>query len=123
MTVYGKIENGVFTPAPYGDIDYLILQGYSAFDDDLVSKYNAKQAIVQKNKLVDITNTADYKARDIEQQKVAKATYLNAQIDAIDKKRIRAVCEPSVKDESSGQTWLDFYNEQIKELRAQIAAL
>lgn len=41
----------------------------------------------------------------------------------IDLKRIRAVCEPSIKDESTGQTWLEFYNAQILELRNQIQTI
>ena len=45
------------------------------------------------------------------------------QIDDIDKKRVRAICEPSVKDETTGETWLDYYNAQIHEIRSQIQTL
>lgn len=41
----------------------------------------------------------------------------------IDIKRIRAICEPSVKDETTGQTWLAYYNAQILDLRSQIQTL
>ena len=41
----------------------------------------------------------------------------------IDFKRIRAIAEPQLKDEVSGQTWLEFYTNQISDLRAQISAL
>ena len=40
-------------------------------------------------------------------------------IEKLDKKRIRAVCEPSMKTET--QSWLDFYNEEIKQLRKSLA--
>lgn len=92
MTVYGKIENGEFVPAPYGEADYLISQGYSAFDDETAQKYITKDL-------------------------------LQSQIEELDQKRIRAGFEPSIKDESTGQTWLDYYNLQIVDLRTQIANL
>lgn len=49
-----------------------------------------------------------------------KQNLLN-QIEEIDKKRIRAVCEPSMKTES--QSWLEYYNEQIANLRQVMAEL
>ena len=48
---------------------------------------------------------------------------INNQINEIDIKRIRAICEPSIKDEATGETWLDFYNAQILALRNQIQTL
>ena len=44
-----------------------------------------------------------------------KKLEIQKQLDDIDKKRIRAVCEPSMKTET--QSWLDYYNEEIKKLR------
>lgn len=48
---------------------------------------------------------------------------LNESIKELDLKRIRAICEPSVKDETTGQTWLEYYNAQILNLRSQIQTL
>lgn len=48
---------------------------------------------------------------------------LNESIKELDLKRIRAICEPSVKDETTGQTWLEYYNAQILDLRSQIQTL
>ncbi len=45
------------------------------------------------------------------------------QLNELDTKRIRAVCENEIKDESTGQTWLDFYNQEIIELRKQLSEL
>lgn len=132
MTVYAKIENGQLITGYNGyngiigladDVDLMTANGFKPFDDDLVSKYFASMAIIQKGKLIDITDTADYKAKIAEQEKNAKTADLNAQIEAIDKKRIRAIAEPAVKDEVSGQTWLEFYNGQIQVLRQQIQEL
>lgn len=111
MTTYGKIENGKFTSAPYGEPDDLISKGYSAFDEADVANYFAGLA-----ELSDGTNAATQLIN------VRKAN-LQAQIDELDKKSIRALREPSVKDESTGQTWLEFYNAQIQDLREQLASI
>lgn len=54
-------------------------------------------------------------------EKQVRKPELQAQIDEIDKKRIRAIAEPALKD--GGKTWLEYYTEQIQELRAQILEL
>jgi hypothetical protein len=41
----------------------------------------------------------------------------------LDEKRIRAICEPSIKDETSGETWLDYYNLQVQNLREELSNL
>ena len=41
----------------------------------------------------------------------------------LDNKRIRAVCEDEIKDEKTGETWLDYYNSQIYDLRIELASL
>ena len=45
------------------------------------------------------------------------------EIDVLDKKRIRAICEPSTKNESTGETWLDYYNKQVQDIRNEINEL
>lgn len=45
---------------------------------------------------------------------------IKAQIAELDTKRLRAICEPSIKDATTGQTWLEYYNAEIAKLREQI---
>lgn len=45
---------------------------------------------------------------------------LNSEINEIDLKRIRAICEPSIKDEETGETWLEYYNNIVIAIRLQI---
>lgn len=92
MTVYGKILNNEFVPAPYGEIEDLINQGYLAFTDEEAQKFITKKLI-------------------------------QGQIDKLDKQRIRAMAEPSIKDEETNQTWLEYYTQQIINLRTQIAEI
>lgn len=44
-------------------------------------------------------------------------------LNELDVKRIRAFCEPSIKDTETGETWLEHYNAQILELREQLQTL
>ena len=47
-----------------------------------------------------------------------KKLEIQKKLDELDKKRIRAVCEPTMKTEA--QSWLDYYNEEIKKLREML---
>lgn len=104
-------------------LDLLKSDGYVDIDDNLISLLSQHKAIIKNKKIVNITGTDDYKSKIATQEKTAKIADLNARIDAVDKKRIRAICEPSVKDETTGQTWLEYYNLQVQELRTQINEL
>ncbi len=75
---------------------------------------------IQDGALTDISNTEGYIAAKIEKENAAKKIELQSQIDELDKKRIRAIAEPALKDPQSGQTWLEYYTQQIQELRAQM---
>lgn len=55
--------------------------------------------------------------------KAKRKAEIEAELAALDNKRIRAVCEPSVKDEETGETWLDYYNSEIAVLRAEYLTL
>ena len=69
----------------------------------------------------DYLKTEEYKSYLKEAEKSAEKNRILEEINEIDLKRIRAVCEPSVKDSSTGETWLEFYNSKIRELRQMLA--
>ena len=48
---------------------------------------------------------------------------INDKLTILDLKRIRAVCEDEIRDEKTGETWLDFYNSQIYDLRTKLNSL
>lgn len=66
----------------------------------------------------DYVKTDDYKKYLLEQEKESVKTDIMTRINEIDLKRIRAICEPEMKDET--QSWLDYYNSQILELRNRL---
>jgi len=67
-------------------------------------------------------NTDFEKEQEINQISI-ELEELDIKLNEFDLKRIRAICEPSIKDETTGETWLDYYNAQIHEIRSQIQTL
>lgn len=99
---------------PYLDYEYVEID-YSTFEPD---KYE-----IQGGVLVDISDTDVYKTKLNQIEIDSKKAQLQTQLEELDIKRIRAVCEPELKDSESGETWLEYYTNQAKDLRIQIAAL
>ena len=83
---------------------------------------NMSYKIVDK-KFVDISDTEEYtqymKLKEIEFRK----SEIEQELLELDSKRIRAICEPSVKDETTGETWLDYYNSEVERLRTELKEL
>ena len=110
------IDNKIVNPSNISgkrefDIDYTYFiscaEGYLIYDpiqDDIIinSNFNAEQK--QRNIVQQIKN------------------YEN-KLEELDKKRVRAICEHSIKDEETQETWLDFYNSQVVEIREKILNL
>lgn len=48
---------------------------------------------------------------------------IKEELAELDTKRIRAICESEMKDERTGESWLDYYNTQIYELRVELKSL
>lgn len=65
----------------------------------------------------------DYENKQLKLKTEQQIQELNKQLNDLDIKRIRAICEPSIKDEETGETWLDYYNSEIQSLRNQIQDL
>lgn len=116
MTIYFDENKQAFA--------FEITNPLATIDDETWANYAGtdKWDIVD-SKFTDISNTDEYKAKIQAIENSEKKTELQSQIDELDKKRIRAIAEPELKDATSGQTWLEYYTEQIKTLRLQIAAL
>lgn len=98
----------------YSNYEYVEIE-YETFDPE---KYE-----VAEGKLVDISQTEKYQAKIAQREKELKMAELTAQIEELDKKRVRAIAEPALKDPLAGETWLDYYTQQILLLRAEISAL
>lgn len=63
----------------------------------------------------------DYDTEQAEKERIAHIKEIKTQLDELDKKRIRAMCEPC--EYSAGVSWLEYYNQQARELRAELQEL
>ncbi len=77
---------------------------------------------VENEQIIDLRDTEEYKAEQLQIQKEERTKEILDELDYLDKKRIRAICEPNeLRDD--GKTWLEYYNEQISILRDELALL
>ena len=60
----------------------------------------------------DVQDILDERERQLRRMKVEE------ELKFLDEKRIRAVCEPSMKDDDT--TWLEYYNQEVYKLREQL---
>lgn len=85
---------------------------------NFIVEYNHKKGYkieTRAEKLVALGYTTEEIAQ---QNEIKRKNEIQKQLEELDKKRIRAVCEPSMKTET--QSWLDYYNSEIKNLRLQL---
>lgn len=79
------------------------------------TKYMYQAGKIIQNPQYEILKQKEYIKKQIEE--------IVEKLSILDSKRIRAVCEDEVKDEKTGETWLDFYNSQIYDLRIELNSL
>lgn len=63
----------------------------------------------------------DYDVQQAQKEREARILQIKHELAELDTKRIRAMCEPSERDD--GQDWLEYYNEQAQALRAELQEL
>lgn len=64
---------------------------------------------------------AEKKIKQLSIKNALREKEIQAELETLDKKRVRAIAEPSLKDENT--TWLEYYNKQIQELRNELNSL
>ena len=126
LNFQGNLQVNVETKE-ISQVDYIgkIKSGFQ-----LVSKETAEDIQINPTKykningiLSDISDTEEYKQYLYQLEITKKKFEIEQKLQEIDTKRIRAICEPAVKDEATGETWLDFYNKQIQTLRDELSKL
>lgn len=65
----------------------------------------------------------NYESDNQKRQNKTRANEIYEELAQLDSKRVRALCENSIKDESTGESWLDYYNNQITQLREELRVL
>ena len=66
-------------------------------------------------------NENEISIKQLKIQNAIRSNEILVKLDDLDKKRIRAIAEPSLKDENT--TWLEYYNSQIAELRKELSEI
>ena len=61
------------------------------------------------------------KAKQLNIQNAIRKEEIRIELEELDKKRIRAISEPSLMDNEN--TWLEYYNKQAKSLRDELAEI
>ena len=78
-------------------------------------KYIYEDGIIKENPNYSTVRAAKQKQQSREE--------IIMQLNELDSKRIRAVCENEIKDPQTGETWLDYYNSEISKLRLELNSL
>ncbi len=68
----------------------------------------------------EFADTQEYQERKAKEEREERMAIIKKELEELDTKRIRAVCENEIKDEQTGQTWLEYYNERVRDLRSQL---
>lgn len=63
----------------------------------------------------------NYEANEAERIRQSRLAGIKTELYELDSKRIRAMCEQSVRDD--GQSWLDYYNKHAQVLRNKLQTL
>ena len=66
-------------------------------------------------------NAAEIQEKQLKIQNAIRIQEIKEELDNLDKKRIRAMAEPSLMD--SDTSWLEYYNKQVKTLREELEQL
>jgi len=118
---YVFVKNGVINglgEAQCIDDDTLNIEVSKSVYDDFI--LNPDKYIYQDNKIIENPN---YEKILHQKQLQLKIEKIKIELEELDSKRIRAVCENEIKDSQTGETWLDYYNTQITLLREELKTL
>ncbi len=101
----------------------------------LTEQNNGKNIILFENNVIAVEPTeyefkngtwiklsdSERQVRQLTIQNAVRAEEIQQELDLLDRKRIRAIAEPALKDENT--TWLEYYNTQISQLREELALI
>lgn len=112
-------------PKPYTKMQRAAFVAKYSYDMGLKIEETENElfAINQNETIIDgqVQLNLNYEIEKAEKDKQVRIEELKEQLEELDKKRIRAICEPSMKTET--QSWLEYYNEQVEHIRQVMAEL
>lgn len=126
MTYYIFIENGKINGAGQARVlnDEETLTPITSFE---VSEEVYNAYVANPDKYIwdglDVVKNPNYEQEQAIKAKQQRIDKIKAQLTELDQKRIRALCEPSTLTNESNQTWLEYYNNQVLQLREELQSL
>lgn len=104
----------------YGDIK----EGFQYITEETAQELvQVPDMYLTSNGVLEKLSECEY-AKLIRQKAITKRKkQIENELKELDTKRVRAICEPEPKDAHSGETWLEYYNNQIFELRTEYTNL
>lgn len=116
---------------------FVVDSSLEVYEVDYIGEIKAGYLLITDNELAQILKdkdyylftdsglipNPDYNIIVAERKAQKRITEIKSKLNALDVKRIRAMLEPSVKDETTGETWLEYYNAQVFALREELNQL
>lgn len=88
--------------------------------ENKVLAVDKKEYSKENNKWIKLSEE-EAKVKQLKIENAIRASEIQNELEEIDKKRIRALAEPSLKDENT--TWLEYYNQKVIQLREELSAV
>lgn len=105
-------------------IDFIVLHNHNngrRIEETSTAIYALEANEIMQNGVPVIDD--NYENKQLKLKTEQQIQELNKELNDLDIKRIRAICEPEIKNKETGETWLDYYNSEIQSLRNQIQDL
>jgi len=116
-----KIENNTITVAQESTQDLTLYRDATYFEEQIINTANETKTMAQINgAYYNPQENEKYQAERAEIERISKNMGLQNQINALELKRVRALAEPGIKDEETGETYLEAITKDIQELRIQM---
>lgn len=116
-TGYTKTERENFI------VQYNHYQGMKITENEYGIFATSANEEIQNGEIIDISETSEYQTKILTEQNEQRKAELKTRISKLDLKRIRAGFEPAIKDETTGETYLEYYTNQIITLRNELNRL
>ncbi len=111
---------------PYTDLQYAdFVVEHNHNNGRLIKETESAVFALEANEIINNCGipviNQNYETECIKKEQIVRIEKIKQELNELDRKRIRAMCEPS--EYSNGLSWLEYYNNQAQALRAELQEL
>lgn len=111
---------------PYTDLQYAdFVVEHNHNNGRLIKETESAVFALEANEIINNCGipviNQNYETECIKKEQKVRIEKIKQELNELDRKRIRAMCEPS--EYSNGLSWLEYYNNQAQALRAELQEL